>query len=197
MSTETKAPMRIVVGMDLSETGDDALREALQLRPRSRHTELHITHVIKPKHTGHGPHLDTLCNSLDETLTTLEARTTAVLRKHSFRRSQRTTLVFHVKIGEPSTMLHQVAVDVNADLIIIGNGTHGGVPHWLAGSVAEDLLHSAHLPVLVTRPRHFEQLPRSEQPEPPRADQDMASPSLTEGLHLEFVDRTTHISGLL
>src|SRR3954468_12003167 len=44
---------RIVVGVDLSETGSNALREALRLGQYLPRSELHVTYVINGDAAGH------------------------------------------------------------------------------------------------------------------------------------------------
>jgi hypothetical protein len=104
---------------------------------------------------------------------------------------------FHVRLGDSAPALHQVAVDVDADLIVVGTHGRTGVEKLLLGSVAQQLMTIARVSVLVAHPKHLDGLPRSPRVEPPRPGQDMSVTGLTDHLHLEFVPRTTHIPGLL
>jgi hypothetical protein len=106
-------------------------------------------------------------------------------------------IVFHVRLGDPAEALHQVAVDVDADLIGVGTHARAGVERLLLGSVAEALIRRAHVPVLVAQPKDFSDLPRSERPDPARPGDDLTCHGLSARLHLEFLPRTTHIPGLL
>jgi nucleotide-binding universal stress UspA family protein len=44
--TEVTQKTRIVVGCDLSDTGDNAIRAAVALAKQIPHAELHVTHVL-------------------------------------------------------------------------------------------------------------------------------------------------------
>ena len=72
----------------------------------------------------------------------------------------------HVYPGDPATEILRLAEDVEADLIVVG--THGrvGVKRLLMGSVAEEVMREARCPVLVMRPRHYDEHPELA-PEPP------------------------------
>ena len=63
----------------------------------------------------------------------------------------------HVYPGDPATEILRLAEDVRADLILVG--THGrvGVKRLLMGSVAEEVMREARCPVLVMRPKHYEE----------------------------------------
>ena len=102
---------------------------------------------------------------------------------------------YHIRIGEPAEAIHQVAVDVDADLIVVG--THGQKPKSLLTSVAEELVRTAHVPVLVARPKEVGALSKTERPDPARPGENVHASIVFERQHLEFVPRTSHISGLL
>jgi len=57
----------------------------------------------------------------------------------------------HVRAGDPADEITACAVTTGADAIVMG--THGwtGIKHFVMGSVAESVLHSAPCPVLVIR----------------------------------------------
>src|SRR6476661_1238284 len=46
MNTETTHPNRIVVGLDFTDTGDRALREAVALVKQIPNSELHVAHAL-------------------------------------------------------------------------------------------------------------------------------------------------------
>jgi nucleotide-binding universal stress UspA family protein len=192
------AIVRIVVGVDLSDTGDHALREAMKLCKWLPGCELHVANVIYAERSLHD------ADRIEHLASVLRARMDA-LREHVTRVcaplkgetpfSQET--VFHVRLGEPADALHQVAVDSDADLIVVGTHARKGFEKLLLGSVAEALVRMARVPVLIARPKDFADLSQSERPAPMRPGDDMRSTGLSDRLHLEFVPRNTHISGLL
>jgi nucleotide-binding universal stress UspA family protein len=62
-------------------------------------------------------------------------------------------VVQHVVSGEPALAICEAARDLEADLIV--TGTHGrtGIDRFLIGSVAERVVRSSHVPVMVARSR--------------------------------------------
>jgi nucleotide-binding universal stress UspA family protein len=190
--------VRIIVGVDLSDTGDHALHEAMRLCKWLPGSELHAAHVIFAERDLHN------ADRIEHLASTLQARLDA-LREHVQRvcaplRAETPfsqEIVFHVRLGDPVAALHQVAVDVDADLIVVGTHARRGLEKLILGSVAEGLVRHARVPVLVARPKDLATLPRSEHPEPLRPGEDLSSTGLTDRLHLEFLPRNQHISGLV
>jgi nucleotide-binding universal stress UspA family protein len=190
--------MRIVVGADSSATGDNALREAMKLCRLLPGSELHVANVIHVERSLHdAERIDQLATILRERISALREHVSRVCAPPGGEPAFKQETVFHVRLGEPAEALHQVAVDCDADLIVVGTHARKGLGKLLLGSVAEALIRIAHVPVLVARPKDFSELPRTERPEPTRPGDDLRSHGLSDRLHLEFVPRTTHISGLV
>ena len=188
--TETSESHRIVVGADLSETGDHAIRQAVRLAKQLSSSELHVTYVIP---TSHARNLKEVDRELSEKLEQLRKHVTTVCAPPANSGSFSVDTIFHIRIGDPAEVIHQVAVDVDADLIVVGTHGRKGVEKLILGSVAEELIRTARVAVLVAHPKNFANLPKSERLEPARTDQP-AHQSLR--LHLEFPPRNSHISGL-
>jgi nucleotide-binding universal stress UspA family protein len=193
-----KVGERIVVGIDLSETGDHALREGMRLCQRLPGSELHVTNVIYAERGLHdAQRLAQLEQLLRTRVAELRERVTQVCRPEQDAGAFSQETVFHVRIGEPAEALHQVAVDVEADLIVVGTHARTGVGKLLLGSVAESLIQIARVPVLVARPKDFGGLPRTERPEARRPGEDLHGHGVSHRVHLEFMPRTRHIAGLV
>jgi nucleotide-binding universal stress UspA family protein len=189
---------RVVVGVDLSDTGDHALREAMRLCRRLRGCELHVATVIPTERSLHNAErIEQLADVLQERLGVLREHVTRVCAPLQEQAPFTQETVFHVRLGEPAAALHQVAVDCDADLIVVGTHARRGLEKLLLGSVAQSLMQMAQLPVLIARPKDFSDLRPSERPEPTRPEDDLSSAGLTDRLHLEFVPRNTRISGLV
>lgn len=189
---------RIVVGMDLTASGDHALREALHLGRLIKGTELHVVHVIT---TAPGLHnakrLEQLSSELHTRMQQLGLRVTSV-RNHAGDDALSTeNIVLYIRLGEPAEALHQVAVDVDADMIVVSSHGRSGVERVILGSVAETLMRTARVPVCVAHPKDFSDLRHSDHPEPPRADGELHHLGLSERMHTHFGPRSWHISGLL
>jgi nucleotide-binding universal stress UspA family protein len=198
MTDSNQIKNRIVVGVDLSETGDHALWHAVQLARALPAGELHITHVIV---TDPGMHdarkLAEIANELRPRVEELRKHVTTVCAPPVGSQPFHVDSVFHIRIGKPATAIHQVAVDVDADLIVVGTHGRSGVEKLILGSVAEELVRTARVPVLVARLKNYAGLSKSDQLEPARPGQNMRPTGISDRLHLEFVPRTSHISGLI
>ena len=81
-------------------------------------------------------------------------------------------------------------------MLVVGTHARRGVEKLLLGSVAEELVRIARLPVLIAHPKNLRDLARSDRPEPARPGEDLHG-SLTHRVRIELTPRTTHISGLL
>ena len=51
----------------------------------------------------------------------------------------------------PETIL-EVADEVHADMIAMATHSRTGISHWLMGSVADEVVHNAHVPVILVHP---------------------------------------------
>jgi hypothetical protein len=65
--------------------------------------------------------------------------------------------------------LLQMAVDYDADLMVVGTHGRRGVERMMLGSVAEELVRKARCPVLVARPKDYTGLERTPRPDAPPA----------------------------
>lgn len=182
----------IVVGVDMSETGDHALRHAMKLAKQLSHSELHIAYVIP---SGHARRLDRIDDELGSKLVELREHVMSRCAPVAGRFSVET--VFHVRIGDPAEAIHQVAVDVAAELIVIGTHARRGMEKLILGSVAEELIRTARVGVLVAHPNELASLPRSARPEPGSGEPAVEARAVSHRVHLEFLPRTSHISGLI
>jgi nucleotide-binding universal stress UspA family protein len=198
MSTPQARPQRIVVGVDMAQTGKAALHDAMKLA-RLTPTELHVTHVVRVEKNLHDARkLDDLSLELQDRLRALREHVEGVCEPTEGESAFTQEIIFHVRLGDAAQALHQVAIDVDADLIVIGTHGRRGLDKLLLGSVAEELVRTAHLPVLVARPRELLDLRKSERPDPAKPGVNLESGgSLTLRLHLEFRPRTAHIGGLI
>jgi nucleotide-binding universal stress UspA family protein len=174
---------QVVVGIDFSDTGDLALSGAIELLARKEATSIHAVHVV------------TRDSLVAETAATLLERKEAALRDlpkqiwarihevaGSSRRAASLPIRAHVRIGEPADTILQVAVDYDADLIVVGTHGRRGLKKLILGSVAESLVKTAHCPVLVVRPKDYSTAHKSDRVDPPRTDPGLpGTPRNTEG----------------
>lgn len=150
----------IVIAEDFTEAGEIAMLEGARLAQGS---ELHVVHVVE---LG-APRSDAALDAANELLEEIPLRLRRELAAHKI-----VGRVFvHVRVadhGGVAGAIQQLAVDVDADLIVVGSHGAGGIVQRILGSsVAETLARTAHCPVVVARPKDYSALRHSPQIEPP------------------------------
>ena len=150
-------PFRMVVGVETDETGDNAIAQAIELAKRFD-GELHICHSSK-SNTDSPEKISAL---LDATLAKLQTWLADTVEKAGLE--HKATL--HPGLGDPARVLEQLAVDVEADAIIVGTHGRQGMRKLVQGSVASKLVQTAPCPVIVAIPRKFDGLEKSPVVEP-------------------------------
>lgn len=148
---------RVVVGFDHSPSADVALERAFDWASRTDRTEVHLAHVVPVlgDYEGTSVGLETRAPEVvfEEARESVQARAAELLSEWQGR-TQRTfqKLGIHIRSGVPSTEILQLAVDLEAELIIVGTHGRRGLRRLLLGSVAESVVRFAKVPVLVVRP---------------------------------------------
>lgn len=163
--TDPNAPYVILAALSTDDTGEFALFEAARLTAARSNSELHIVHVVAED----GP-ADTTSE-----IVTLEQRLARAPRSiegmidrlHAVMPARVTA---HVRAGQPARSILQTAVDVDADLVVVGSHQRTRLEKMIVGSVAERVLRGAHCPVLVAVPKNYDGASKSESIEPPCAD---------------------------
>jgi nucleotide-binding universal stress UspA family protein len=153
---------RIVVGMDFSDTADQALHEALRLAERQAPAELHLAAVIDSDHADLIPKAErhtSLVQIADDMRDRLAKRAHGALAPLKARRPEAAPpTVAHVRVGPIAEQLAALATELEADLVVVGTHGRRGVRRLVMGSVAEKTVRLAPCPVLVVRPRDFSAL---------------------------------------
>jgi nucleotide-binding universal stress UspA family protein len=189
---------RIVVGLDFSGASNRALHEAMRLVRQIPGSELHVIHVLRTSKQLHDANkIDELEAELRNKVDEMREHVINVCAPDSHGQPFDQELTVHVRLGEPAAAIHQTAVDVDADLIVVGTHGRQGLEKLILGSVAEALIRIAHVPVLVAQPKDFSGLSKSDRPEPARPGEDLHAKGVSHRLHLSFAPRSSHISGLL
>jgi len=198
MSEETPAKVhRVVTAVDMTETGDNALREAMSISRQVESSELHVVYVIDTDPNMHdAARIARLAEEIEEASVKVKEHVLRICAPEDEDESYEQELVLHVRLGRPAAAIHQLCVDVDADLAVVGTHQRKGIDKLLLGSVAEKLIAMARLPVLVAHPKNYATLETSSRPEAAREGQDLdgAGSSSREVLH--FRPRSSHISGL-
>lgn len=130
----------VVVGADASDTATEAVRQAIEL-VKLTGGELHIVSAYRP-------HQLTASGGEDQALATGDLAE-SVLEDHASRaRAAGVTAHAHARSGAAAEAICEVAEEVNADLIIVGNKGMAGVRRVL-GSVPNSVAHRAPCSVLI------------------------------------------------
>ncbi|MCI4431259.1 MAG: universal stress protein [Burkholderiales bacterium] len=143
---------RMLVADDGSEPGAAALNEAIKLA-KSDGGELHIVFVVyRPKTFGHP------IVNLAAIEAALETEGRAVLDRAAAQAqaagvTASTAMVAAAREPVAETLLAEAA-NWQADLIVMGTHGRRGIGRAVLGSVAENLVRAANLPVLLVRVHH-------------------------------------------
>ena len=185
--------IRIVVGVDFTEVGDVALDKAIRYARRLETSELHPVFVITERVKNH---LEEVNRHLDEAYKALRKR--VVDHCEALAEQWEQHIFFHVRLSkEPAEAIHQVAIDVDADAIFVGTHGRRGVQKMLLGSVAEQLVRTAHVPVMVARPNELSELEKTPKPEPAVPGEDIHHARVMATEHIAFGKRPSHIAYLI
>ena len=141
-------PKNILVPTDLSEHAEDALDYACELAAKLDAT-VHIVNVIGIPALGL-PELGVALTStvIDSMIADNQKAIDALAaRKATQARIGQVVL----RTGDARDVINQTALEVGADLIVMGTHGRRGVSRALLGSVAETVVRSAPCPVLTVR----------------------------------------------
>lgn len=75
-----------------------------------------------------------------------------------------------IGVGDPAEQIVQLAVDTEADLIVVGTNEKTGIGRLVLGSVSSEVFRHAPCSVLVARPTHYSGQHKTPAVEPPLAD---------------------------
>jgi len=152
--SEKKGASPILVPVDFSEPSEAALVYALELseglgRPL---LVLHVVHdpAAMPGYYSRGLKKKQLARIEDGAAEMLEEFLDRVAKDHRdmVKRKQLESLLV---TGLPSSRILEVAEKVNASMIVMGSMGLTGWKHLMIGSVAEQVVHLARMPVTVVK----------------------------------------------
>jgi len=155
-----------VVGADFGASGDDAIVEGLRFLVSDPNNALHVLYVHDPDDVIEDlekPALMTEGDVLSRAPTLLRERVEQLACLHALPFPGERVQT-HARIGPAVECLLQVAVDYDADLIIVGTHGRRGIDRLVLGSVAEKLVRLARCPVLVARRKNYAGLTKTSQP---------------------------------
>jgi nucleotide-binding universal stress UspA family protein len=181
---------RIIVGVDFDLCGDDAITEAVKMVAEGSASELHAVYVLDPNEVIDAPEMPALFTEarvLEQAPVVMRDRIDDIARNLGLP-LRPGALKLHVRLGRPAAAIVQVAVDYDADMIVVGTHGRRGLERLLVGSVAQEIVRRASCPVLIARPKDHSLQARSERPAPPYA------PGEAPVAQPDPVDRPLHIS---
>lgn len=159
-------PYRVLVCIGHEETSH-AFAEAVELLRGRTPCEMHVLHVISeqlPAKSALG--LTLLDQQLDTEPVKLKQRLNVLTQALGWKQ----LVVSHVRVGDAAPAILQMAIDVQADVIVIGTRHRSGLERAVLGSVADAVVRQAHCPVLVVTPKDYTGLTPTRRPDPPCSD---------------------------
>lgn len=138
----------IMLAVDNTPASDLALNEAIQFA-KNQKAKLYIIHVVDTLYEG----------DVDrESFVELTKKEGEKILKAIKKRLGRTKIEFELKLSELTPSKSQVAEQLvheadkcAADLLIMGTHGYSGLNHILSGSVAEEVIRVAKIPVFIVR----------------------------------------------
>ncbi len=147
MANDSARPV-VLVGIDFSLPSKDILREAADLA-RTERGELHVVYVYE-----HSLSESTSILSADRPLeraSEADADHARLDRLASEVARGISRIVLHTRVGRPDVEIAQLALDIGADLLVVGAGGTTRLERILLGSVSGSLVRNAPCPVLAYR----------------------------------------------
>jgi len=143
--SKSAQPYKILIAVAFDPTAESALVEGMSLAAGHPGSELHVVHVASEPGT------------IDATRTLLPTadgpeEPAEKLRRRvelAWRAAGELQVVAHIRSGDPAQEILQAAIDIGADIVVVGSHRRTGLKKLVLGSVAEQVLHASHCPVLV------------------------------------------------
>lgn len=162
--------MRLIVGYDFTSRANLALTQAAAICCRFDAAELHVITVLNRGLKKAGVIDDIDFRNAQKVQRRVSSIADQFARDGTCMPSK---LYVHARIGKPDEEMLNLAAEISADLILLGNHAHTGIERLALGSVAESVVRDAHCPVLVSRPKTYDEQPAFDapRPEPPDSGQ--------------------------
>lgn len=153
----------ILVCVEFDETGSNALKHALRLATTHGRAPVEVAHIVPDTSTsGRSGVIARHTRELEEANQRLADFTAGHLG------DTRIDVRLHVRMGDVVQNIFQLALDYDAEIIVVGTHGRSGASRLAFGSVAQRLVEAAHCPVLIAAPRDFTGISPTVVPDPPR-----------------------------
>ena len=140
---------QLLVAVDFSDPSIRALQVAREMGTRLN-SKLHIVHFVPMRVMDMGMEggVDFIEEMHQKELEEAKVKLEKFVKDHTTTEDE---VEQHLRSGEPAAEVNPMAIELSADIIIIGTHGRTGLKHLLLGSVAESILRSADVPVLCVR----------------------------------------------
>lgn len=159
-------PYRILIAVAFDTTATPVLLEGMNLAKGHAGSELHIVHVAAETDRPEAAYTVVPMAERPEG-PVMQLRNRLEL---AWQQTPERGAIAHIRYGDPAKAILQLAIDIGADVLVVGTHRRSGVQKLVLGSVAEQVLHAAHCPVLVVLAKDYSGAIASPSPEPPCKD---------------------------
>ena len=140
---------RIVVGTDGSETASEAVRQASELCKISK-SELNIVSAFEPVSQAQlREEARDVPGDIASAVNPREAVNVTLDNAAGIAKKLKVSVQKHPREGDPADAILDVAEEIKADLIIVGNKGMTGAKRFLLGSVPNKVSHHAPCSVMI------------------------------------------------
>jgi len=162
LSTTARGPV-FVAALDRTEASESVVPMVTSLlAAETRAAEMHLVFVLEhPPTIPLGPVVPSIGQDLRDGRAYLDEVVRAAADTFMGR------IVGHLAVGDPATKVLELALDLEADMIVVGTHQKGALARLVLGSVSQKIATRAQCPVLLARPKGYPVVPEIE---PPCAD---------------------------
>jgi nucleotide-binding universal stress UspA family protein len=140
---------KIVVGTDGSETASEAVKQAADLAKISK-SELNIVSAFEPVSQAQlREEARDVPGDVSNAVNPREVVNVTLEKASGIAKQAKVAVQTHPREGDPADAILDVAEDIKADLIIVGNKGMTGAKRFLLGSVPNKVSHHAPCSVMI------------------------------------------------
>jgi len=141
----------VLFAADFSQNSHDAFRLACSLAVETK-TRIIVLHVDGPTLVGEEPmHFAQASAPLPDSGHPDRAEAIKQRLRELYAPNRPIDVEYRVQEGDAAAEILRLAVEVGANLIVMGTHGRRGLSRLMAGSVATEVLHKSHCPVLALR----------------------------------------------
>ncbi len=165
VSRMTTPPTRILVAVDLDDTARATWNVAASML-QNPSAAISVVHVIRATEREVRGGSDDIAARVEHEHNRVQHLLTEALDGASAAQDR---IDLYVVVGDPAAEILQLAVDLTADLIVVGTNDRSGLARIVIGSVASEIFRRAPCSVLVARSADYAGLEKTPTIDPPLA----------------------------